>query len=114
MSAMSRSLRSAKLGVIALVLLMLAVAWYFGALSHVAEPRALAQTLVQMGGWGHVAFLVAYSVLQPFGVPGTIFVVAAPLIWPWQTAWPSRRRTGRGGWSSPGAAGCSPTPWSAT
>jgi uncharacterized membrane protein YdjX (TVP38/TMEM64 family) len=25
-------------------------------------------------------------VLQPFGVPGTVFVVAAPLIWPWPVA----------------------------
>ena len=24
--------------------------------------------------------------LQPFGVPGTVFVVAAPLIWPWPIA----------------------------
>ena len=35
---------------------------------------------------GYVAFIVAYTVLQPFGVPGSIFIVAAPLIWPWQTA----------------------------
>lgn len=39
-----------------------------------------------MGAWGWVAFVVAYTLVQPFGVPGTIFVVAAPLIWPWQTA----------------------------
>jgi uncharacterized membrane protein YdjX (TVP38/TMEM64 family) len=28
----------------------------------------------------------AYTVLQPFGVPGTVFIVAAPLIWPWPVA----------------------------
>jgi uncharacterized membrane protein YdjX (TVP38/TMEM64 family) len=39
-----------------------------------------------MGGWGFVVFVVAYTVLQPFGVPGTVFIVAAPLIWPWPTA----------------------------
>jgi uncharacterized membrane protein YdjX (TVP38/TMEM64 family) len=33
-----------------------------------------------------VAFIVAYAVLQPFGVPGTVFIVAAPLIWPWPVA----------------------------
>ena len=37
-------------------------------------------------GSGYTAFVLAYTVLQPFGVPGTIFVVAAPLLWPWQTA----------------------------
>ena len=39
-----------------------------------------------MGAWGYLAFIVAYTLLQPFGVPGTVFVVAAPLIWPWPTA----------------------------
>lgn len=68
------------------MLLTLAGAWHFGIFARVAEPRVLARTLVEMGAWGYVAFIVAYTVLQPFGVPGTIFVVAAPLIWPWQTA----------------------------
>lgn len=81
-----RSLRSAKLGVIGLVLLTLAVAYHFGVFARVAEPKTLAVSLVAMGAWGYVVFIVAYTVLQPFGVPGTIFVVAAPLIWPWQTA----------------------------
>lgn len=64
---------------------MLAGAWRFGIFARLAEPRTLAHTLVEMGAWGHLAFITAYAVLQPFGVPGTIFVVAAPL-WPWQTA----------------------------
>lgn len=46
----------------------------------------MARTLVEMGAWGYLAFVVAYTLLQPFGVPGTVFVVAAPLIWPWPTA----------------------------
>jgi uncharacterized membrane protein YdjX (TVP38/TMEM64 family) len=25
-------------------------------------------------------------VLQPFGIPGTVFIVAAPLVWPWPVA----------------------------
>jgi uncharacterized membrane protein YdjX (TVP38/TMEM64 family) len=39
-----------------------------------------------LGAWGYIAFILAYTALQPFGVPGTIFVVAAPLIWPWPIA----------------------------
>lgn len=81
-----RSLRSAKLGVVVLVLLTLAFAYHFGIFAQVAEPKSLVVSLVAMGGWGYVAFILAYTVLQPFGVPGTIFIVAAPLIWPWQTA----------------------------
>jgi uncharacterized membrane protein YdjX (TVP38/TMEM64 family) len=75
-----------KLGVIGLVLVILASAWYLGVFARVGEPSALAHALVEMGAWGYLAFVVAYTVLQPFGVPGTVFVVAAPLIWPWQTA----------------------------
>ena len=75
-----------KLGVVGLVLIMLAVAWHFGVFARVGEPRALAHTLVELGAWGYLAFIVAYTVLQPFGVPGTVFVVAAPLIWAWPTA----------------------------
>jgi len=76
----------AKLGIIAVVLLTLVAAYHFGIFARVAEPKAFAAALVAMGAWGYLAFIVAYTVLQPFGVPGTVFVVAAPLIWPWQTA----------------------------
>ncbi|AFE06558.1 hypothetical protein COCOR_05761 [Corallococcus coralloides DSM 2259] len=86
MSATTRSLRVARLGVVALVLLTLAGAWSFDVFAWLSEPKALAHTLIEMGIWGYLAFIVAYTVLQPFGVPGSIFIVAAPLIWPWQTA----------------------------
>lgn len=81
-----RSLANAKIGVVALVLLTLAGAYHFGVLARVAQPKILAQTLLEMGVWGYLVFILAYTVLQPFGVPGSIFIVAAPLIWPWQTA----------------------------
>ncbi|AGC48089.1 hypothetical protein MYSTI_06816 [Myxococcus stipitatus DSM 14675] len=83
---MTHSPRGAKLGVIAGVLIVLACAWHFGVFEQVGEPRVLAHKLVGMGAWGWLAFILAYTVLQPFGVPGSIFLVAAPLIWPWQTA----------------------------
>ncbi|WP_434417831.1 TVP38/TMEM64 family protein [Nannocystis pusilla] len=86
MSAVNRSLRGARLGVVALVLCALVGAWHLGVFALVAEPRVLAATLVEMGAWGYLAFILAYTALQPFGVPGTIFIVAAPLIWPWRTA----------------------------
>jgi uncharacterized membrane protein YdjX (TVP38/TMEM64 family) len=82
----TRSRRGAKIGVVVLVLLTLAAAYHFGVFARLAEPKMLAAALVEMGAWGYVAFIVTYTLLQPFGVPGTIFVVAAPLIWPWQTA----------------------------
>ncbi len=41
---------------------------------------------MELGPWGYVAFVAAYAALQPFGVPGTVFIMAAPLIWPWPVA----------------------------
>jgi uncharacterized membrane protein YdjX (TVP38/TMEM64 family) len=69
-----------------LVVVALALGYRFGVFAQLAEPRPLAQTLVAMGAWGYFAFILSYTVLQPFGVPGTVFIVAAPLIWPWQIA----------------------------
>lgn len=80
------SSRAAKLGLVALVLLVLAAAWQLGVLDRLAEPATLARSIFELGVAGYVAFVVAYTVLQPFGVPGTIFIVAAPLIWPWPVA----------------------------
>jgi uncharacterized membrane protein YdjX (TVP38/TMEM64 family) len=51
------------------------------------DPERVRDTLVQLGPWGYLAFVMAYAALQPFGVPGTVFVMAAPLIWPWPVAY---------------------------
>ncbi len=76
----------AKVGAILVVALGLALAYHLGVFAEVADPKSLARNLVAMGVWGYVVFVVAYTSLQPFGVPGTVFIVAAPLIWPWPTA----------------------------
>lgn len=81
-----RAVRYARLGAVALVVVALAVAWRTGLLARFADPGALSRSLVALGAWGQLAFVLAYAVLQPFGVPGTVFIVAAPLIWPWETA----------------------------
>ncbi len=75
-----------RLGVVAFVLLGLALAHHLGVFAYLEEPRRLAQALVVSGLHGYAMFVLAYALLQPFGVPGTIFVVAAPLIWPWPAA----------------------------
>jgi hypothetical protein len=73
-----------------LVLAGIAIAYYAGLFALVAQPKTLADSLVAMGAWGYVLFVVAYTLLQPFGVPGTVFIVAAPLIWPWRRETASR------------------------
>lgn len=68
------------------VLLGLLAAYRHGLFSQVSDPQKFSQAVLGLGVWGYVGFIVAYTCLQPFGVPGTVFVVAAPLIWPWPIA----------------------------
>lgn len=78
--------RAVRWFVLAAVLTLLGLAWWGGVFALMAEPRTFARAVVDLGAWGYVAFVVSYTLLQPFGVPGTVFVVAAPLLWPWPTA----------------------------
>jgi uncharacterized membrane protein YdjX (TVP38/TMEM64 family) len=57
-----------------------------GTLARFAEPGQLRAWLIAQGGYGQLAFVVAYGLLQPFGVPGTVFLLVAPLLWPWPEA----------------------------
>ncbi len=86
MSDVQRTLRIARIAAVVAVVVGLALAQRFGVFHELAEPARLADKLVRLGPWGWAAFVVAYAALQPFGVPGTVFVFAAPLIWPWPTA----------------------------
>jgi uncharacterized membrane protein YdjX (TVP38/TMEM64 family) len=84
--ARPRQPRAMKLAAVAAVVVMLALAHRLGILQLFADPSVIAGVFRGLGGWGYVVFLVAYTLLQPFGVPGTLFVMAAPLIWPWPIA----------------------------
>ena len=78
--------RTAKLALVAAVLVLLTLAHHFGVLAQFADPAGVARTLRAYGAFGYLLFVAAYTLLQPFGVPGTVFIVAAPLIWPWPVA----------------------------
>jgi uncharacterized membrane protein YdjX (TVP38/TMEM64 family) len=82
----TKARRYQKIALVLAVVAALAAAKWFGVFERVGKPALLAQSLVDLGGWGYLAFIVAYALLQPFGVPGTVFIFAAPLIWPWPTA----------------------------
>jgi uncharacterized membrane protein YdjX (TVP38/TMEM64 family) len=81
-----RSMRNAKIAAVLAVVVLLVVGQRLGILEQFGEPARVARTLVELGGWGYLAFIVAYALFQPFGIPGTVFVVAAALIWPWPVA----------------------------
>jgi uncharacterized membrane protein YdjX (TVP38/TMEM64 family) len=75
-----------KIAAVVVVLGLLAVAHFTGILREFADPAGIARALRALGVRGGAVFVAAYALLQPFGVPGTVFVVAAPLIWPWPVA----------------------------
>lgn len=79
-------MRRAKIAAVLLAVAVVVAAHRLGAFDLARDPARVKQTLVALGPWGYAAFLGAYTVLQPFGVPGTVFIVAAPLIWPWPVA----------------------------
>jgi uncharacterized membrane protein YdjX (TVP38/TMEM64 family) len=69
-----------------LLVLLLVAAHQAGLFGLFADPARATQVIVGLGPWGYVAFVVAYTSLQPFGVSGTLFVIVATLIWPWPLA----------------------------
>jgi uncharacterized membrane protein YdjX (TVP38/TMEM64 family) len=83
---MSGSRRYTRIAAIVAVVSVLVLAKELGVFERLRDPARLARSLVEIGAWGYAAFILAYALLQPFGVPGTVFIVAAPLIWPWPVA----------------------------
>lgn len=69
------------------MIILLGIAWRLGVFQQLGSPAQVKETLVRLGPRGYVAFIVAYTVFQPFGFPGTVFIWAAPLIWPWPVAY---------------------------
>ena len=60
-----------RIALVGLVLLVLAIAYRTGVLARFSSIAAAQQTLLGLGAWGYVVFVVAYGALQPFGIPGT-------------------------------------------
>ena len=79
-------MRNTRIAAVIAVLALLVLAQRLGVFEQFSEPARLKLALVELGPWGYLAFIVAYTLLQPFGVPGTVFIMAAPLIWPWPIA----------------------------
>ena len=78
--------RGIRIALVVFVALMMLTAYQLGLFEHFSEPAKLKEALVGLGGWGYLAFIASYTLLQPFGVPGTIFIWSAPLIWSWPVA----------------------------
>lgn len=82
-----RAATAKKLAAVLVVVAILVAAQRLGVFRQFEDPAGAAKTLAELGPWGWVAFVATFAALQPFGVPGTVFVFAAPLIWPWPVAY---------------------------
>lgn len=59
---------------------------YFGGLFQYLDPERLRELLTESGAWGPLLVIVMFAFLEPFGVPGAIFMVAAATLWPFWLA----------------------------
>jgi uncharacterized membrane protein YdjX (TVP38/TMEM64 family) len=75
-----------KIATLAAVIIALVALHQLDLLDSFTDPARLKQVTLDLGAWGQLAFVLSYTLLQPIGVPGTVFVWAAPLIWPWPSA----------------------------
>ena len=58
------------------------VAWvYVSGAYEEFDPATMRVWFQDAGAWGGVLFIAAYSLLQPFGLNGLVFLLSAPLIW---------------------------------
>jgi len=81
-----RSTTASRLWLLLAVAVLALIAYRLGIIQLFADPSRIAATVRELGVWGYIVFVVSYALLQPFGVPGTVYVMAAPLIWPWPVA----------------------------
>lgn len=61
---------------------LLVGSWQLGLFSILSEPERVRADLLALGAWGYVIFLLAFAILQPVGLPGIAFVIAAAYVWP--------------------------------
>ena len=68
------------------LLLILAACAYFGGLFEFLSPEHLRALLTDSGAWGPVVVVVLFTLLEPFGAPGFVFLIAAATLWPFWLA----------------------------
>ena len=64
------------------LLAVLGFAWYSGAFERL-DAASVEQWIRGAGAWGPVLYVALFVLLEPFGVPGFVFVVPGGLVWSW-------------------------------
>ena len=71
-----------RIGVLAAVAATLCVLWWTGVLAPLAEPERIRALLTETGPVGPLLWLLGFACLEPFGLPGAVFMIPASLVWP--------------------------------
>ena len=72
--------RRQRLGLAIGVLAALVAAWQSGAFAWVTHEN-IRHLLAESGVWGPVLYVLTFALLEPFGVPGAVFILPASLAW---------------------------------
>ncbi|MBK8236150.1 MAG: TVP38/TMEM64 family protein [Deltaproteobacteria bacterium] len=67
--------------VVGVLLLAVVVLVLTSDLSSDLSGPVLRDRLLSWGPWGPIAFVVAFALLQPFGLSAHVFIIAASLVW---------------------------------
>jgi uncharacterized membrane protein YdjX (TVP38/TMEM64 family) len=68
------------------VILAIVAFGYFSGLYQYLAPDRLRALVMEAGAWGPVVIVLLFSILEPFGTPGPIFLLAAATLWPFWLA----------------------------
>jgi uncharacterized membrane protein YdjX (TVP38/TMEM64 family) len=68
------------------VVLGIAAFGYFGGYFQYLDPARLRELLQDAGPWGPLAMIGLFTLLEPFGAPGAIFMMASATLWPFWEA----------------------------
>jgi uncharacterized membrane protein YdjX (TVP38/TMEM64 family) len=68
------------------VILAIAALAYFTGLYQYLAPDRLRTLIEDAGIWGPVVIILLFSLLEPFGTPGAIFLLTAATLWPFPLA----------------------------
>lgn len=74
-----------RLILLSVIVAIAAVGFYTGAYKYLT-PERLGEFADSAGPWGPLIIIVLFSVLEPFAVPGVIFMLAAAALWPFWLA----------------------------
>jgi uncharacterized membrane protein YdjX (TVP38/TMEM64 family) len=71
-----------RLGAVLAVAATLCVLWWTGALADATEPERIRALLTDTGWLGPLLWWLAFVCLEPFGMPGAVFMIPASVVWP--------------------------------